>query len=84
MTPDFKTNFPDEWLEKVPAQVFGSFIAGELRIVVLPGNGQVDGGVPWNIAVDQVPPHLRMPNTRLWLRLDRQMNVLKVWQRDED
>jgi hypothetical protein len=76
--------FPDEWLERVPAAVFACLIPGELQIIIHPGNGHLDGGVSRSIPADRVPPHLRLPNTRLWIRLDRQMNILDVWQREED
>jgi len=35
------------------------------------------------IPIELIPPELRMPNTRLWLKLDDQMNILRVWRRDE-
>jgi len=38
---------------------------------------------PWNVPVELIPPELRMPNTRLWLKLDERLNILQVWRRDE-
>ena len=78
-----KPKFPREWLERVPAQVFACLTPGELRIIVHPGNGFVDGGAPWNVPVDVIPPELRIPNTRLWLQLDDEMKILRVWRRDD-
>jgi hypothetical protein len=75
--------YPLEWLERVPAVVFACLLSGELRIVVHPGVGLSDGGVPWNVPVELVPPELRTPNTPLWLKFDEQLNILQVWQRDE-
>ena len=75
--------FPPEWLEKIPAEVFYSPRAGELRIILLPGNGFVNGGALRDINVHLVPPGLRMPNTLLWAQLDDAMEVVRVWQRDE-
>jgi len=78
-----KSNFPPEWLQKIPAEVFYSPRAGELRIILLPGNGFVNGGAPHDISVQLVPSGLRMPNTRLWAQLDEAMEVVRVWRRDE-
>jgi len=74
--------YPRELLERVPAVVFGCLLPRELRIIVHPGVGLADGGVPWNVPVDLIPPDLRMPNTPLWLKLDDEMNILEVWRRD--
>jgi hypothetical protein len=75
--------YPREWLERVPAVVFACLLPGELRLLVHPGAGLADGGAPLNVPVGLVPVELRMPNTPLWLELDGQMNVLRVWRRDE-
>lgn len=75
--------YPREWIEKVPAEVFACLLPGELRIIVDPGRGQLDGGAPWNVPVDVIPFDLRMPNTRLWLELDDDLNVVRAWRRDE-
>ena len=69
--------------ECVPAVVFACLLPGELRIIVRPGAGLADGGVPWNVPVELIPPELRMPNTPLWLELDERMNIRQVWRRDE-
>lgn len=74
---------PHQLLQPVPAVVFACLLQGELRIIVHPGEGQADGGIPWNVAVDRIPPELRMPNTPLWLQFDEQMNVVQVWRREE-
>jgi hypothetical protein len=69
--------------ERVPAVVFACLLPGELRIIVHPGVGLADGGIPWNVPVELIPRELRMPNTPLWLKLDEQMNIVQVWRRDE-
>jgi hypothetical protein len=68
---------------RIPGEVFACLLPGELRIIVCPGVGHVDGGVPWNAPLDRVPAELRMPNTRLWLHVDDAMNVLRVSRREE-
>jgi len=75
--------FPPEWLEKIPAEVFYSPRAGELRIILLPDNGFVNGGAARDVSVHLVPSGLRVPNTRLWVQVDDAMEVAHVWRRDE-
>jgi len=75
--------YPKEWLERVPARVFGCLVPGELRIVVLPGSAHANGGAEWNIRAETIPEDLRMPNTKLWLKLDFGMNILRVWKRED-
>ena len=73
------SKYPREWLERVPAEVFACLIPGELRITLLPGVGLANGGAPIGLE----PFELRMPNTRLWVRLDDDMNVTRAWRREE-
>jgi len=75
--------YPREWLERVPAVVFACLVPGELRIIVHPKVGLADGGVPWNVPIELIPFELRMPNTPLWLKLDKDMSILQVWRREE-
>ena len=83
MSETAKPQFPKEWLDRVPAQVFPCLAPGELRIIVHPGSGFVDGGAPWDVPVGIIPPDLRMPNTPLWLQLDDEMKILRVWRRED-
>jgi hypothetical protein len=80
---DDVAKFPREWLERVPAEVFACLLPGELRITVCPGNGHLNGGTPWDIPVEVIPPDLRLPNTRLWLQLDDKMRIVRVWKRED-
>jgi hypothetical protein len=77
-----RRKYPREWLERVPAQVFACLIPGELRIILHPGVGLADGGIPWNVSMSKIPFELRMPNTPLWLELDDDLNILRVWRRE--
>jgi hypothetical protein len=73
-----------KWHEKVPAEVFGCLIPGELRIVVVPGNGLANGGAPWDVPIEIVPAELRMPNTHLWVCFNDEMKkIIQVWRREE-
>jgi hypothetical protein len=74
-------NYPREWIEKVPAEVFACLLPGELRIIVRPGDGHVNGGADWNVPIDLIPCELRMPNTRLWLELDDDLHIVRAWRR---
>jgi hypothetical protein len=76
--------FPPEWLARVPARVFACLRRGELKIIIHPGAGMLDGGVFVDVQMDLVPFDLRMPNTKLWLKVDESFNVVSVWRREED
>jgi len=43
----------------------------------------VDGGAPVNVSSDTIPFELRTPNTPLWVQLDDNMNIVRVWRREE-
>ena len=75
--------YPREWLARVPAVVFASLQAGELRLILHPGAGLADGGVPRDVPIAQIPPELRMPNTPLWIHFDDDWNIVRVWGREE-
>lgn len=77
------SKYPEEWLERIPAEVFGCLRSGELRIVVLPGNGHLNGGAHWDVPIETIPFNLRMPNTRLWLKLNENLKIVHAWRRDE-
>ncbi len=76
-------NYPYEWLERIPAVVFACLIPGELRIVLFPGVGLADGGAPRDVPLEQVPFELRLPNTPLWVQLNRDMHIVRIWRREE-
>ena len=76
--------YPPTGRERVPAVVFGCLVPGELRVILHPGAGHVDGGVPMDLPTEEIPPDLRVPNTRLWIHFDGSWNVLRVWRRDDD
>jgi hypothetical protein len=72
---------PDEQFDGIPAVVFASLIPGEFRIILHPGSGLADGGMEYHVPVSMIPFDLRMPNTPLWVKLDNNRKVIKVWQR---
>jgi hypothetical protein len=76
------TKYPREWLEQVPAAVFARLNNAEVRILLHPGNGLAEGGAPRDIPIEQIPVELRMPNTLLWVQLDDDMRIARVWKRD--
>jgi hypothetical protein len=77
------SKYPSEWLSRVPAVVFASLSPGTLRVLLHPGSGLAQGGAPRDIDIELVPRDLRVPNTRLWAKLDEKMNILEVWRREE-
>jgi hypothetical protein len=75
--------YPREWLERVPAVVFACLIPGEFRILLCPGAGLAGGGAPRDVPVNQIPFELRVPNMPIWVQLDDDMNVVRIWRRVE-
>jgi hypothetical protein len=82
MTDDRRST--KKWMERVPAVVFGCLLPDELRIVVQPGVGMADGGIPLDVAINKIPVELRFPNTRLWIQFDGKHNVVRAWRRHSD
>ena len=64
---------------KVPAVVFAHLLADEIRIILAPGYGM--GGAPRDIPLQLVPVALRLPNTRIWVQLNDQGSIVRVWRR---
>ena len=62
--------------------MFASLLAGEIRLLLLPGVGMAHGGAQYDVPLERVPPALRLPNTPLWVQLDQEFNVVKVWRRE--
>jgi len=52
------------------AQVISVLNRSTIRLLVHPGVGLVDGGIPMNIPLDLVPLPLRMPNTMLTVTME--------------
>ncbi|BBB59787.1 hypothetical protein UNDKW_1514 [Undibacterium sp. KW1] len=75
-------NYPATWYERVPAEVFACLLPGEIQLLLCPGVGLANGGARYHVPFEIVPPELRMPNTLLWVKLDDNMNVVKVWKRE--
>jgi len=70
--------------ERISAVVFGCLLPGELRIILHPGSGVADGGVPLNVAIDGISAGLRLPNTELWVELDEKRRLVRAWRRSSD
>lgn len=56
----------------MPAIVLGCLIKNTITVIVLPGNGFVNGGVKYEIPLEIVPFDLRMPNSEFYLLFDRE------------
>jgi hypothetical protein len=83
MNEEAKAAYSKEWLDRVPAVVFACLFPGEIRVILLPGVGHVDGGVPLDVPLGIIPPELCMPNTRLWLQFHEDMSIRRIWRREE-
>jgi hypothetical protein len=46
--------------------------------------GLADGGAPRDVPINDIPFELRMANTPLWVQLDGDMRIIRVWRRDPD
>ena len=55
---------------EVPARVLAVLSSSTIRIVLLPGVGLANGGIPTEVSLDLVAPKLRVPNTMLTVTLD--------------
>ena len=73
-----KAMSPSQFRKRVPAVVFASLLPGEIRVNLLLG------GPPLDLPYQEIPPDLRMPNSRLWIRLDKDWKVVRVWRREPD
>lgn len=74
--------------DQVAATVFGCLRIGELQLTVFPGVGLANGGIPFAVPIEVVPFELRMPNTRLWIKIERSgigcLDIVHVWKRECD
>ena len=77
MSENTKRSYPREWLERIPAHVFACLVPGELRVIV-------NGSASWDVPIEQIPEELRMPNTRLWLHLNEDFEILRGWRREDE
>ena len=62
----------DNQIQRINAQVIGFPSPGQARLLIAPGSGVLDGGVPVDIALEVIPANLRV---------DGQM-VIAVYDRD--
>ncbi|MDY6803728.1 MAG: hypothetical protein SXA11_07965 [Cyanobacteriota bacterium] len=70
--------------DRVPARVLGCLRKNTITVIVLPGNGFVDGGFTREIPLEIVPFDLRMPNSEFYLLFDREKkNYIEVLRKSE-
>ena len=65
-------NEPAKQIQRINAQVIGFPSPGQARLLIAPGSGVLDGGVPVDIALELI---------RADLRVDRQM-VMVIYEQD--
>ncbi len=75
--------YPREWLEQIPATVFACLVPGEFRIILCPEVGLANGGAPRDVPVAKIPFELRVPNMPIWVQLDDDLDILRIWRREE-
>jgi len=59
----------------IPAEVLAVLSSGTVRVVLAPGEGLADGGIPYELPLHLLPAELRLPGTKLWVELDREGNI---------
>lgn len=69
--------------DTIPAVVFGCLYPEELKVILYPSVGLVDGGILENIPVNIIPVDCRMPNTLLWIQFDEERNIIGIWKRED-
>jgi hypothetical protein len=67
----------------IRAEVLAVLSKSTIRVVLAPGEGQADGGIPCELAIDVVPAALRFPGTKLWVELDQGGNLVSAKPRGE-
>lgn len=50
---------------EIPARVIAVLTRSTIQLLLLPGFGLADGGIPTEVPLELVPPEMRMPNTTL-------------------
>jgi hypothetical protein len=67
-----------------PARVLACLHSDRIRVVLCPGQGLADGGVPYEIEASLIPIDLRMPNSEFVVLSRRDTGqVVKVLRKDE-
>ena len=60
-----------ERVYRARARVIGCLSHGWLRVILCPGHGLADGGIPADIPINSIPFDLRMPNAEFFVLIDR-------------
>ena len=58
-------------VSRVRSRVIGCLQDGFITVLLGAGYGQLDGGIPTPIPVARIPPDLRIPNTELYVVIQR-------------
>lgn len=55
-----------------------------ITVIVCPGQGLADGGIPYELESSLIPVDLRMPNSEFWLLMRKDTNeIVKVLRKGE-
>ncbi len=66
---------------RVRAVLIGCVRPCVLRAIIEPDSRHIDGGTHVDLDASEIPRHLRMPNTSLWLTYDCNHNLVAVAER---
>ena len=56
--------------KRVPAKVLGCLSQDVIHVILCPGEGMADGGVPTHLPLDWIPHDLRLPNSEFIVLID--------------
>lgn len=56
--------------QEIPARVIAVLTQSTNQVLLFPGAGLADGGIPTEIPLDLVPPDLRLPNTMVTVTME--------------
>ena len=55
---------------EIPARVIAVLTRSTIQLLLCPGAGLADGGIPTEVPLDIVPPELRLPNTMMIVTME--------------
>jgi hypothetical protein len=67
-----------------PARVLACLNTNRITVVVCPGQGLADGGVPYEIESSLIPLDLRIPNSEFFILIRKDTSeIVKILRHDE-
>lgn len=69
---------------RIPARVLACLSRETITVILWPGMGLADGGIPIELPIAVVPPDLRMPNSEFDLIFDVRMGTYSTVVRKDE